>query len=321
MAGSQGAWPAPRRGRAAAPPFAVVALSALVLHHAAGCEVLDPLNAGCGNGVLDPGEDCDGNFPGQAVPCREPVAESSCRFDCSEDGTCPAGFGCGADGVCRRPTGTFAMSVGPLGGRTSHIVVSDVDADGRDDLVHAGLEGLVGLYYFDEDASVELEIGLPSFTAPALADLTGDGLVDLAMPVRDGPQRGRVIVLLGVGGRELAAQSYDILQSSSQYTTHVEIVNALGPSFRDELLVFSESVMLGQEPGGTGSVQLHLLSYQEQAGLAVGDFLSGVDSPCKELAAAPVGGSSVLVMATCRGPGGTTWNGLPILEQLKLPSV
>lgn len=323
MTWRQGARRAARPGRSAAPPFAVLALAALALHHAAGCEVLDPLSAGCGNGVLDPGEDCDGNFPGQAVPCRDPAASQpdSCRFDCSDGGACPAGFGCGADGVCRRPTGTFGPSVGPLGGRTSDIVVSDVDADGRDDLVHAGLEGLVGLYFFDDDAEVEQEIGLPSFTAPALGDLTGDGVIDLAMPVRDGPQRGRIIVLLGVGDRELAAQSYDILQSSSQYTTHVEIVNALGPSFRDELLVFSETVMVGLEPGGSGSAQLQLLSYEDLAGLAFGDYVGGVDSPCEDLAAAEVGGTSLLLMTPCRGPGGTTWNGLPALEQLKLPSV
>jgi hypothetical protein len=301
--------------------FAIGAAS--MVWPAPGCAVLEPLEAECGNGVLDPGEDCDGNFPGQAIPCREATAEDRCRFDCSSGEACPPGFGCGADDVCRRPSGMLGDGVGPFGGRTSEIVVADIDADRFADILHTGVEGLVGLYFFDADTHVETELALPSFTAPSFADLTGDGLIDIAMPVRNGPQEGTIVVLLGVGERDFSAQSYTIFQEGLEYLNRFEILDGLAPSYRDDLLLFAGIIVRGLDPESDAPVaQLPNLPFLsgELAGLAAHDYLEGPDSPCDELAAVKSGEASVFLMTPCRGVGGAQWNEMGV-GQLSLPPV
>ena len=83
-----------------------IACCSLLSLAAAGCADLEPMVAGeCGNGVVEPerGEECD-SFP--EGTCRPPGAEHECRLDCSET-TCPDGYGCGLDGLCRKPSGKF----------------------------------------------------------------------------------------------------------------------------------------------------------------------------------------------------------------------
>ena len=74
------------------------------------CAVLPDIPAGtCGNGVLEPPEDCD-TFTLQAASlCRPKGTAGECHLDCRarSDGTrpaCPAGWGCDREGLCRAPT-------------------------------------------------------------------------------------------------------------------------------------------------------------------------------------------------------------------------
>src|SRR5579883_2961361 len=93
--------------RSAAARLASLALAASL----ACCADLPSLDAGvCGNGVIDPGEDCDTYPVGPGTSCRppgDPVGQ--CRLDCTPGSghACPSGWGCGTDAVCREPNGSF----------------------------------------------------------------------------------------------------------------------------------------------------------------------------------------------------------------------
>lgn len=52
----------------------------------------------CGNGVLEEGEDCDGDAPDQL--CHPADSGFACRFACTETSDCPDGYKCLETGVC-----------------------------------------------------------------------------------------------------------------------------------------------------------------------------------------------------------------------------
>jgi hypothetical protein len=104
------------------------------------CSTLPDIPAGvCGNGVLDPTEDCDG-FPREGLECRPPGERAQCRLDCSpsadgEPVACPVGYGCDADHVCRRATGDYAPLSDRILGRARSLESGDFNGDGRDDVL------------------------------------------------------------------------------------------------------------------------------------------------------------------------------------------
>ncbi|HEY5956537.1 MAG TPA: hypothetical protein VIV60_08295, partial [Polyangiaceae bacterium] len=65
----------------------------------------------CGNGVTEPGEDCD-SYAIAGQRCRAAGEAKECRYDCAipdaaatwSKPQCPDGWSCGIDGICR--TGT-----------------------------------------------------------------------------------------------------------------------------------------------------------------------------------------------------------------------
>ncbi|MEM9692878.1 MAG: VCBS repeat-containing protein [Myxococcota bacterium] len=103
----------------------------------AACAELDPLDTGCGNAVVEEGEDCD---PGtQSAPnpaCGLPDSgATACRFTCTpattdsatgaliDEAPCPDPFTCGQDGICRRPRGL--LDPNPLAVTGGSIPVAD----------------------------------------------------------------------------------------------------------------------------------------------------------------------------------------------------
>ena len=78
------------------------ALLALLPCVASGCG-LSPIEPFvCGNGVVEPEnhEDCDRD----SSSCGSKLAAAPCRYLCASDADCLPAYGCGTDGVCRRPT-------------------------------------------------------------------------------------------------------------------------------------------------------------------------------------------------------------------------
>src|SRR5215472_17363123 len=98
------------------------------------CTSFPALSGGtCGNGVVDPAtEDCD-TYPTAGSPyCRRPGTVGECRYDCSGSShTCPPGFGCGLDGICRSGSGTFKFETSFPGPSVQSVSLADFNGDGR----------------------------------------------------------------------------------------------------------------------------------------------------------------------------------------------
>ena len=83
------------------------------------CATPDKLPTGaCGNGVVDPGEDCE-YFPGldagPGTTCAQPGSAHECHFVCDPGDTataqCPTGFACAMDGACASVSNTCGNGV------------------------------------------------------------------------------------------------------------------------------------------------------------------------------------------------------------------
>jgi hypothetical protein len=102
----------------------------------AACASLPDYTANvCGNGVVEPGEDCDGQ-----ATCKD------CSWTC-DTGNCPGDFYCGVDHVCRAPSGAFPANeasefVFPVFGG----VAGDVNSDGIPDVVGVSSASFVITY-------------------------------------------------------------------------------------------------------------------------------------------------------------------------------
>jgi hypothetical protein len=173
--------------RGPSPGWALLALLAL-----AGCHDFRAVEADgrCGNRVWEPerGEDCDGH-PNLGGVCGDPNDTRACRLVCDEVTPCPPGFGCGQDGICRAPAGTFVShTVLPLpGGR---IEAGDVDGDGRNDLISFG-NTEVSVAYGDAAAEFASRVYLPTPPldgAPVVGHLDDDATLDMVLPLSSGPQ-------------------------------------------------------------------------------------------------------------------------------------
>ena len=162
-----------------------------VVAAAFGCANLPTIASGsCGNAVVEPPEDCDSFAPDAALVCLRPGTPGECHFDCRprQDGTtpsCPAGWGCSAQGLCRPPTGQFlALPEVAVGGVRS-LMAGDFDGDGRADIVsleapdvRAGMKAR--FHYFDENGHLEDTRPFPKLMGtPVVADVSRDDRSDI----------------------------------------------------------------------------------------------------------------------------------------------
>lgn len=154
---------------------------AALLAPLSGCANLDPIALGqCGNGVIDPGEDCD-SFDRLEMTCRPAGGQNACRFDCSDQNRCTAGYACGLDDLCRAPSGRFEYRA-TLSDPAKFIIAQDFDANGEVDLLAGDDTGTVVSYQagdFKELDTIDLSIDSATtlinggqLTEDAMADVT-----------------------------------------------------------------------------------------------------------------------------------------------------
>lgn len=123
-----------RRWMAGAPRRSV-ARAGVALLALAGCADLPALDENtCGNRVVEAsvGEDCDGQ-----AGCAALGHPHECRYLCEGDLSCPAGYGCGVDQVCRRPSGVFETVQVSSSVTTRDLLVGDINADGCAELLRS----------------------------------------------------------------------------------------------------------------------------------------------------------------------------------------
>jgi hypothetical protein len=176
------------------------------------CSELPAIEQGaCGNLVVEAAEDCDGFGKGGAV-CRPPGADGACHWDCSRKGaeqaSCPGGYGCDGDGVCRRPSLEFAAEAAAIAGNAESLLAGDFDGDGRDDILSqepALAYGItkIRIHHYDEQAAPTRSwISTKLAIRPNVRELTGDGRADLAFTT------GSLEVLSGEPDGSLIPRSY-----------------------------------------------------------------------------------------------------------------
>lgn len=146
----------------------------------AGCTDFATIDRGvCGNGLLEPGEDCDS---GDARCVR-------CAVTCSARSDCPTiDYTCGVDGLCHAPGGGLAAPHSAGTFQASDLRVTDVDHDGLGDAMGLSRTSVVVRH---GEATGQLgtldSLVTPTQTGPAaLGDLDGDGSLDLTLTTADG---------------------------------------------------------------------------------------------------------------------------------------
>lgn len=200
----------------------------------ASCSPVESLPRGvCGNGVIDPDEDCD-THPSQGYDCRQPGEAWQCSFVCDK-GRCPPGYGCGTDDVCRKPNGTIeSVAFAEVPSQARQLFAGDFDADRRVDVVgfepgrarvfFLGASGDVQQVSFS--ASVRPSIGkmgpLPAEPEEAGADTTDDLCQSLNLGVG---------AALSGGDRTFTAKTYASITIDAPPGTDLVVVDALPLAF------------------------------------------------------------------------------------------
>jgi hypothetical protein len=213
------------------------ALALIVLVGA--CSDLDSIETGiCGNGAIDQNEDCDSTDSATCV---------ACQLRCV-DGVCPSGYGCGADGFCRAPSGVFyptPATTFPV----SEVAVSDVNGDGAGDVLGLTSTSITVL----EGDPAPVPPGQPTSLfstqysmltpfgrgAPVFGDFDDDHRPDVLLPTADGIAgfSSRYAVLaphafaFNPGGKDAAMQGFapDLVFSFHPRFVAFLFKNTMGP--------------------------------------------------------------------------------------------
>lgn len=151
----------------------------------AACATLDPVGENqCGNKVVESKEDCDGFPRGDGTVCRAPGTEGECHLDCAV-GKCPAGWGCGTDGLCREPTGKLEDGV-TLQASVTRVMIGDLDGDKRADVLtmtNVAPDGSSKMkaHFFDADGALDPRpLDLGRLGSPSLVDFEKTGQKSIA---------------------------------------------------------------------------------------------------------------------------------------------
>ncbi len=226
----------------------------------------------CGNGFIEPGEDCDYFTPPKsagtstAATCNLPGTVDACHWRCASDVQCqtfpvvttadpadagkapPAGgkvrdgsgWRCGTDHVCRQPQGDnrgkgpfFAPVTSLVGGNADQLFTGDFDGDGRKDILAMSEAGFA-LHYFGRDGAESKSITVPAAPEPpAIGKLTSSPADDFTVDV----SRGTGVMRGGIG------QTLDPLAYFS-----IDIAKRYGGSAPDDMRLFLFDAGSGPKP-------------------------------------------------------------------------
>ncbi|MBK8259228.1 MAG: VCBS repeat-containing protein [Polyangiaceae bacterium] len=216
--------------------MAFVGFFASILLPQVACSNLEPLPADkCGNFVIERGEDCDG------AGIADNVCSPLCRLTCTDQGSCPDGWACGSDLICRQASGRLEPfgPVVPLA--ANRLLPADFDGDGKSDILAVG-DSTFSIVYADPNGLSTEPVTFvtePLDTAPdvpAAGDINGDGRGDLTL--RFGPDLG---VMGGLPDRTLLPRAF----SRGQLAGPGQLI-AANVDYRVEA-PFSEIVLLSND--------------------------------------------------------------------------
>jgi hypothetical protein len=226
-----------------------LALAALALALTA-CTRLPEIGSGeCGNGVIEPPEDCDTFGDDAGAACRPKGSVGECHLDCSPgnagERVCPVGWGCDLGSICRTPTGSFDQPREFEVGSADRLATADFDGDGRTDVLSSEPSDPFGVtrikfHYFDERGALDETRSFPHLLlSPAVANMTDDGRADVLF------SDSRVGMLLGRADRSWVPEtfsSYRVPDSAIRTLT-------LRDSLVEEISGFVVFADLDQGPG------------------------------------------------------------------------
>ena len=288
---------------------AAVVISTVAL---AACTELPVIEPGtCGNGVVEDGEDCD-KFAPEGQRCRNPGEPGQCRLDCSlasaETFGCPSGWGCGVDGVCRAPTGTYRVDGERIAIGASTVLTGDFDGDRRHEILALGNPTALGqalpTFVLPQEALAEPRVvpfGVPIAT-PTVLDLTGDGIDDVAFATTAG-----LGVLLGRADDAPEPTAYPLTAFPDGLRIRMATIGGYRAPLGQNIVALvssgSDTSVVSTEETLAPIVQLPWPLEDLIGEPIAANVISGPQSPCDELLLAYRGQQSVLMVTLCDEQG------------------
>lgn len=259
----------------------------------------------CGNGVVEPEnrEDCDRvSTRGGTTFCRPAGEAGQCRFDCTKDSghTCPAGFGCGQDGICRASSGDFSKLGGALSALGDEVTLEDFDGDGIKDIRVSSI-GSTRIYYGELNDVPSRGPSIPLSTRAAAGRLSNDDADDLVFGIGIG-----TAVFLGGSDRQLTPATFPTLKLGGDPIQGLSV--ELEPSQPGR-----ETVLVSAGPAGNtiivdpSSQDRLVVKIDKPFANIVGkaQIVHSDDAiPCDELAIAYRGEAKVQIVSLCTANGG-----------------
>jgi hypothetical protein len=304
-----------------------VPVFSLALLGVASCMDLPTISANiCGNGFVEEHEDCD--TTAQGTTCYAPGTPKQCLWGCEQASDCPKdaqgqdqGWGCGTDGVCRRPKlcasgpcPTFTIGA-VIAENATRLMTADFDGSGRKSVL-AVASPLVSVHYFDEDG---LLVKTNSIVAPDASPSVGD------LTSSDPAQAKSPSAAFTLD----ASRGLEVIRGSSEQTLQPTVYASVSISQRGRLLPvafkftndpskfdLSGPVFLAlpvNDDGTTSAVMVpstsagglsKLFSLEGNGGILAGDvvidnFISTLFLPCQQFAVAFEQAESVGVYSPC----------------------